>query len=133
MTPRFRMGLYLAIELLLVVVLLIYAVRGRLSRRKNKQNYPPGPTPRFLVGNWFDFPQRDDASQYIEWEKKYHSALIQAFRIPLKILQSVGSILHTSCLGQHFLILNSLEDAEALLEKRADIYSDRPDMLVIDR
>ncbi|KJA20625.1 hypothetical protein HYPSUDRAFT_1090837 [Hypholoma sublateritium FD-334 SS-4] len=52
----------------------------------------------------------------MEWEKTYHS-----------------SILHACCLGQHFLILNSLDDAEVLLDKRADMYSDRPDIPVIDK
>ena len=60
--------------------LLIYVSHpfGRLFKRKN--NYPPGPNPSFLVGNWFDFPHSDDASQYMEWENKYNSMFTQAFR-----------------------------------------------------
>ena len=37
-----------------------------------------------------------------------------------------ANILHFSVLGNHYIVLNSLEDAEELLEKRARIYSDRP-------
>ena len=95
MTPRFQMAagsLYFTNELLLLaslalLALLIYAVHpvGWPFSQKSKQHFPPGPPPRFLVGNWFDFPQRDDASQYMEWEKKYHSALMQTLRILLNL------------------------------------------------
>ena len=44
-----------------------------------------------------------------------------------------GDILHISCFGQHFIILNSLPDAEELLERRANINSDRPYLAVLDR
>ncbi len=47
---------------------------------KRKNNYPPGPIPSFLFGNWFDFPHSDDSSQYMEWEKKYNSTFMQALR-----------------------------------------------------
>ena len=39
---------------------------------------------------------------------------------------NLADILYASVLGNHFLILNSLEDAQELLERRASIYSDRP-------
>jgi hypothetical protein len=38
-----------------------------------------------------------------------------------------GSILHASALGNHVVALNKLEDAIELFEKRARIYSDRPE------
>lgn len=41
-------------------------------------------------------------------------------------------ILHVESFGKHFIIINSLEDAVELLEKRSGIYSDRPYAPMID-
>lgn len=38
----------------------------------------------------------------------------------------IADILHATVFGRHFMVLNSLEDAEELLERRARNYSDRP-------
>jgi hypothetical protein len=35
-------------------------------------------------------------------------------------------VIHTQVLGQHMLSLNSVESASDLLDKRGNIYSDRP-------
>ncbi|KAF9477129.1 cytochrome P450 [Pholiota conissans] len=70
--------------------------------------YPPGPKPLPIVENMFDFPKGDPTICYYNWGKKYNS-----------------DILHASSLGFHVVVLNSLEDAEELLEKRASNYSDR--------
>ncbi len=55
------MALYFAIEPLLVVALLIYAVRGRLSRQKKQAELSSRSyAPVFLVGQTGSiFPQRD--------------------------------------------------------------------------
>ncbi|KAF8953632.1 hypothetical protein BDZ97DRAFT_1608491, partial [Flammula alnicola] len=74
----------------------------------NRAPFPPGPKPKVLIGNMLDFPYRDASIHYVEWGKKYNS-----------------DILHASSLGNHFVVLNSLTDAEELLERRARIYSDR--------
>ena len=39
----------------------------------------------------------------------------------------IGSVLHTSALGSHVVVVNKLEDAIELFERRARIYSDRPE------
>ena len=43
-----------------------------------------------------------------------------------------ANILHAIVLGQHYIILNSLEDAEELFERRARIYSDRPESPIVN-
>ncbi|KAF9477132.1 cytochrome P450 [Pholiota conissans] len=62
----------------------------------------------------FDFPERDFAMHYHNWGKKYNS-----------------DILHASALGSHVFILNSLEDAEELLERGASNYSDRIELPIL--
>ncbi|KAJ7644019.1 cytochrome P450 [Roridomyces roridus] len=79
-----------------------------LLRRYARLPYPPGPRPRFLIGNLLDMPAHLPWLTYTEWGKQY------------------GDIIHTQIFNQHFIILNSAKIAVDLLEKRASIYSDRP-------
>ena len=37
-----------------------------------------------------------------------------------------GDILHLTVFGQHLVVLNSIDSAVTLMEKRSDRYSDRP-------
>ncbi|KAF7348413.1 hypothetical protein MSAN_01795500 [Mycena sanguinolenta] len=82
---------------------------GLLKRRKANSGlpFPPGPKPRFLVGNLFDIPTEMPWITYTEWGKQY------------------GDIMHVQVFGQHILILNSVKVATELLEKRSILYSDR--------
>jgi len=38
-----------------------------------KHHRPPGPKPRFLIGNALDMPKRKQAEVYMKWEEKYGS------------------------------------------------------------
>ncbi|KAF8951685.1 cytochrome P450 [Flammula alnicola] len=69
----------------------------------------PGPKPRFLIGNMFDLPTIDAAETYVEWGEKYNS-----------------DILHASVLGNHILVVNTLEEAAEIFERRSTKHSDRP-------
>ncbi|KAF7348389.1 O-methylsterigmatocystin oxidoreductase [Mycena sanguinolenta] len=91
------------------------AVVGVLKRWKTTSRlpFPPGPKPRFLVGNLFDIPTATPWITYTEWGKQY------------------GDIVHTQVFGQHILILNSIKAATELLEKRTTIYSDRPRIPIV--
>lgn len=42
--------------------------------------------------------------------------------------KSAGDVLHVKVLGNHVIILESLEAVNDLFEKRSSIYSDRPRM-----
>ncbi len=48
------------------------------------------------------------------------------------ILYELGDIIHVTALGQHIVILHSVEDAIELLEKRAHIYSSRPSFPMLE-
>jgi len=95
--------------------------------RKQLRSYPPGPEPQLLIGNLLEFPTKDVANVYIEWGKKYNSELNELPRPFLIIWLYVGSVLYASALGSHVVVLNKLEDALELFERRARIYSDRPE------
>ncbi|KAF7348416.1 hypothetical protein MSAN_01795800 [Mycena sanguinolenta] len=94
---------------------ILLAVVGLLQRRKatSRLPFPPGPKPRFLVGNLFDIPTEMPWITYTEWGKQY------------------GDVVHAQVFGQHILILNSVKAATKLLEKRATIYSDRSKIPIV--
>ncbi|KAI9441764.1 cytochrome P450 [Lactarius indigo] len=77
-------------------------------RRRRGTPYPPGPRPLPLIGNVFDIPQDYSWLAYTEFSKKYGD--IQSFHI----------------FGQVIVVLSSTKATKDLLEKRGDIYSDRP-------
>lgn len=93
-----------------MVLLLAAALHWGLRRPKlSKYPYPPGPKPKILLGNLLDIPAKNLSKVYVEWGKRYQS-----------------SILHAEVAGNHIVILNSVKDAKELLERRSQIYSDRP-------
>ncbi|KAK7048443.1 cytochrome P450 [Favolaschia claudopus] len=91
----------------ILVVLATVVLRARRTGI-SRLPYPPGPKPRFLIGNLFDIPTSYPWFTYEKWGKLY------------------GDVIHIEALGQHILVINSLNAATELLEKRAHIYSDRP-------
>ncbi|GJJ13525.1 hypothetical protein Clacol_007779 [Clathrus columnatus] len=83
------------------------------SLRKDKSKYahlpfPPGPKPLPIIGNALDLPQEREYATYHEWSKLY------------------GDVIHAQAFGQHILIINSVDAARELLDKRSGIHSDRP-------
>ncbi|KAF8903096.1 cytochrome P450 [Gymnopilus junonius] len=71
-------------------------------------HYPPGPPAGSFLGKASIFPTSRPWLTYVEWGKKY------------------GDILHLNIYGQHIIVLNAVEDAVELLERRSGLYSDRP-------
>ena len=43
-----------------------------------------------------------------------------------------GDIIHFRFYGQHTIILNSVEDAREMFEKRSGLYSDRPKNVMVN-
>ncbi|KAI0264149.1 cytochrome P450 [Gloeopeniophorella convolvens] len=91
---------------LLVLVFILRALHDQHKRRRLP--YPPGPPPLPLVGNLFDIPKDFSWVKYTEVADQYGE--ITSFRV----------------FGQTIIVLNSMKAAKDLLEKRGDIYSDRP-------
>ncbi|KAJ7675706.1 cytochrome P450 [Mycena polygramma] len=99
-----------------IVVPLILLVGAWLAKKYSATAhppFPPGPKPRFIVGNLPDLPVDDPWLTYADWGNIY------------------GDIMHASAFGSHVVILNSLKIATELFERRARIYSDRPLMPMV--
>ncbi|KAG1773897.1 cytochrome P450 [Suillus occidentalis] len=76
--------------------------------KKKNPAYPPGPPGWPLIGNVLDMPNIRPWLTFTEWGKKY------------------GGISHIEVLGQHIMVVNSLETAMDMLDNKSAIYSDRP-------
>ncbi|KZV82829.1 cytochrome P450 [Exidia glandulosa HHB12029] len=82
-------------------------VVARLTRRARRP-LPPGPKPRWIVGNLFDMPSDSPWMRFAEWSELY------------------GEITYVEVFGQPIVILNSLSACKELLEKRGATSSGRP-------
>ena len=97
-------------------------------RRAVRLPLPPGPPPIPFLGNVIQMPKEREWITFAEWGRKYGTS--PAFRL----LRSVhidpdflpGDVVYASLLGRSFIILNSPEAINELLEKRSANYSDRP-------
>ncbi|KAI0743121.1 cytochrome P450 [Daedaleopsis nitida] len=77
--------------------------------RSSSKHLPPGPPGQFIIGNLNDIPKTD------QWEYFYKQS------------QIYGSDINTyHVLNKTIIILNSRESIEALFNKQADDYSDKP-------
>ena len=45
------------------------------KRRARSLQFPPGPKPKFFIGNALDFPKGNAGRVFAEWGKKYNSAV----------------------------------------------------------
>ncbi|KAG8905316.1 hypothetical protein FRB99_000242 [Tulasnella sp. 403] len=89
-----------------VAAAVLYLYRQR--RQRALPSLPPGPPPYPIIGNWYDMPRSRQALTFTEWGKIY------------------GPIVYVSVFGRSTLILNTYQVARDVLDKRGQIYSDRP-------
>lgn len=47
------------------------------TRNRNEGPFPPGPKPRFLIGNALDIPFQKPAQTYLEWSKRFQSMICE--------------------------------------------------------
>ncbi|EKM54990.1 uncharacterized protein PHACADRAFT_119876 [Phanerochaete carnosa HHB-10118-sp] len=98
---------------LTIILLVRWAAQRREQKRKG--SHPPGPPGLPLLGNLLDMPDNPSWTTYIRWSEEYDS-----------------DILRLNVLGSNIIIVNSLEAANDLLDKRSAIYSDRPEMPMLN-
>ncbi|KAF8869400.1 cytochrome P450 [Infundibulicybe gibba] len=99
----------------LLVVGYIYKRYLQHNKTRGRLPFPPGPKPTLLVGNASDIPTQKPWLVYAKWAEIYRS-----------------DILHAEAFGKHIIILNSLEAATDLMERRASNYSSRPSLPMLE-
>ncbi|KAF5367770.1 hypothetical protein D9758_009822 [Tetrapyrgos nigripes] len=90
-----------------LAVLAVVASTILRRARSSRLPYPPGPTGYWLVG-LLNIPLKKNWQHYVELGKIY------------------GDLIHYTRFGKHYLVVNSVEAANDILEKQARISSDRP-------
>ncbi|KAK0222555.1 cytochrome P450 [Armillaria nabsnona] len=76
--------------------------------RRSTARFPPGPRGLPLIGNLLDMPSEQEWLTFAKWGGRY------------------GDITSVSILGQRMVVINSVQIAAALLDKKSLISSDRP-------
>lgn len=99
--------LYHTLAALFFGFLIFKQLKKRKNGNPNGLPLPPGPKGHPLIGNLWDMPVDKPWIVYDEWRKSY------------------GDMIYFNVLGQHIMILNSLEISTDLFEKRSSNYSDR--------
>ncbi|KAK4646069.1 hypothetical protein QC761_0038990 [Podospora bellae-mahoneyi] len=108
---------YLTIQstiLLLLLGISTYQVVHFLQAR-NRPPLPTSPPGEFLLGHYRLVPEDAAFKKYAEWSKEYNS-----------------DVLFFESFGTKWIVLNSLESATELLEKRGSNYADRPRFVMFE-
>ncbi|KAI0264166.1 cytochrome P450 [Gloeopeniophorella convolvens] len=106
---------YLAAADVLALTALLFLVKAfGEHRRRRGLVYPPGPTGLPLIGNLLDVPKKFSWVQYAKWGEQY------------------GDVISIQVPGDVIVVLNSHQAAKDLLERRGDIYLDRPTIPFFD-
>lgn len=98
---------------LLVVTLVVWVIYSRATKRG--QPLPPGPPGEPILGHLRVIPQDHPEYQYAQWGRDYKS-----------------DILSFNVLGRSIIVLNSIEVAHDLLDKRGSNYADRPRFVLFE-
>ncbi|KAF8158898.1 cytochrome P450 [Mycena galopus ATCC 62051] len=114
--------------LFLPFILLAGAVLLKGWKMTSRLPFPPGPKPRFIIGNLYDIPPELPWITYTEWGKQYGALNMDH---EWRCIYLPGDVVHAKVFGAHVLILNLVKAATELLEKRAAIYSDRPRIPIV--
>ncbi|KAG1829824.1 cytochrome P450 [Suillus variegatus] len=98
--------------ILLASFIVITSFKRFITNRQKK--LPPGPVPLPLLGNVLSVKTKEPWLTYTEWAAVY------------------GDLFFVRLLDQEIVVINSQHVAEALLDKRSRIYSDRPYLATIE-
>ncbi|KAH9987414.1 cytochrome P450 [Russula vinacea] len=106
--------MYLLIDALAFFLFLYLLALFRDYKRRRGLPYPPGPPSRPIIGNLLDIPKDTPWTVYADMSKKY------------------GDVICFRVFNQVVVVLCSLSAIKDLLEKRAQTYSERPTLPILE-
>ncbi|KFH47724.1 O-methylsterigmatocystin oxidoreductase-like protein [Hapsidospora chrysogenum ATCC 11550] len=112
------MAISVLVQPLAAATLILMAVcaflKGHLGRERGPP-LPPGPPGEPFIGHLRVVPRENTAKTFAEWADEYDS-----------------DVIHVKTLGQSVIVLNSLQAARDLLDKRGANYCDRPRFTLLE-
>jgi hypothetical protein len=107
----------------------VYLYHRGQGTKKRLPPSPPGSYP--FIGHALVLPNEQEHLVYNKWSKELNSKHVPV-SIYLSLLStSIGDIISLTAAGQTIIVLDSVEAANELLDRRSKIYSDRPQLRVI--
>jgi hypothetical protein len=124
----FSLTLTLHILVLVSSVVVFLAIRD--YQRRQGLPYPPGPRPLPLIGNIFDIPKEFSFLSFIQLSKKHGTIY---FSVKGFLTEAItGDVLSLHVFGKVIVVLSSYRANKDLLERRGNIYSDRPVIPILE-
>jgi len=118
------------LDILPLVFVVVAFLAVRIYQRRGRLPYPPGPRPLPLIGNLFDIPKEFSWLSYAQLSKR-HGMVYFGGKATLTE-EMAGDVLSFHVFGKVIVVLNSLKANKELLERRADMYSDRPVIPIVE-
>ena len=105
----------------------------RDHKRRRGLPYPPGPPSLPVIGNVLDIPKDAPWTTYKDMSKKYGRSGLSC-ETSLRKLKSAsqGDVICFRVFSQVIVLLSSLSAIKDLLEKRGEIYSERPTLPIME-
>ena len=93
---------------------------------KKHPSLPPGPPAEPLIGHLRLIPPNNPETLFYELGKTYGTYLLNVLLSLVLTSMILGDVVHLQLLGRSIIVLNSVQAAIDLLDKRGANYSDRP-------
>jgi hypothetical protein len=104
----------------------LFILQRLLARQKQKAPLPPGPKRWPLIGNLLDMPTSKEWLTFTDWGEKWGEWLSILVILILTCCPDSGDMVSISVFSQQMIIVNSVEVAIAMLDRKGSIYSNRP-------
>ena len=118
------------VDLLVVLSFFVALSAIRDYRQRGGLRYPPGPRPLPVIGNLLDIPKESSWLAYAKFAKRYGGIFFLS-SLSSK-MSSAGDVLSFHVFGKVTIVLNTVKATKDLLDKRGEIYSDRPAVPIYD-
>jgi hypothetical protein len=120
------------LNFLVLVLSLAAFVAIRNYQKRRELPYPPGPRPLPLIGNLLDIPKEFSWLSYTQLSKEHGTVQYIFSAMGVLTEEMAGDVLSFHVFGKVIVVLSSLKANKDLLEKRSEIYSDRPTIPVFE-